>query len=438
MAEKLKGSTTARINHIVEQAREFLPDLPLNFFMSQMKVFSRKRAQSMRWSEKDKLLALSIYYHGLRTYKFCSRIFCLPSIATLRRWMRSLKVYPGISNDIVQILTRKFANMTEAGKLCVLTFDEMSIKAALRYDSVSDCFVGLEDYGNGCRGKGLANQALVLMIRGLTCNWKQAIGYYFSAGGTKCAMLQQIVNEAIDVVTEAGGHVKVIVCDQGANNRALFSQLGVTVEHPYFEHVSGEIICMFDPPHLFKSVRNNLIKYIFQTGDNGKYVDWSFIRQFYDQDSKQALRLCPKLTMKHMEVTNFSKMKVSYAVQVLSKSVAAGINTYVSLKALPDAATTTANFLDKMDSLVDCFNSRSQYSSKLKPHKSAISSVSVHIGFLHNALDWVGKWKAVGARSVLPSVFRHLNDQTLRSPNIPTRIVMNSSKIIIKLTNEKV
>jgi len=46
-------SKTVRINHIVEQAREFLPDLTLNFFMSQMKAFSKKRAQGMRWSEND-------------------------------------------------------------------------------------------------------------------------------------------------------------------------------------------------------------------------------------------------------------------------------------------------------------------------------------------------------------------------------------------------
>jgi len=49
-ARKVKGAaackvkrmtTTAHINHIVQQASEFLPDLILNFFMSQMKVFKK-------------------------------------------------------------------------------------------------------------------------------------------------------------------------------------------------------------------------------------------------------------------------------------------------------------------------------------------------------------------------------------------------------------
>jgi len=105
--------------------------------------------------------------------------------------------------------------------------------------------------------------------------------------------------------------------------------IGVTVEHPYFEHSSGQrIFCMFDPPHLFKSVRNNLLKYVFQIGENGQYVDLQYIQRFYDCNSKQALRLCPKLTMRHMEVTNFSKMKVSYAVQIFSKSVALKVSPW--------------------------------------------------------------------------------------------------------------
>jgi len=43
-----------------------------------------------------------------------------------------------------------------------------------------------------------------------------------------------------------------------------------------------------------------------------------------------------------MGVTNFSKMKVSYAVQISSKLIAAGIDTYVSLKALPEAASSNS------------------------------------------------------------------------------------------------
>jgi hypothetical protein len=87
-----------------------------------------------------------------------------------------------------------------------------------------------------------------------------------AAGGTNKIMLKHIITDAIDAVSKAGGQVKAIICDQGANNRALFSELGVTIEQAYFVHESKPIICMFDPPHLFKSVRNNLVKYDLHIG----------------------------------------------------------------------------------------------------------------------------------------------------------------------------
>ena len=81
------------------------------------------------------------------------------------------------------------------------------------------------------------------MIRGLTSSWKQAIGYYLAAGGTKSATLQRIVIQAIDLVSTAGGHVKLMVCDQGSNNIAFFSQLNVakwllnTISYHHHHHI---------------------------------------------------------------------------------------------------------------------------------------------------------------------------------------------------------
>ena len=387
----------------MKQAESYLPEVTLNFFRSQMYASRCKRAHSMRWSDNDKLLALSIYYHGPKAYRFLSKIFRLPSIQSLRRWIRNLNMKPGFSTEISQILSKKFSRMTQMGKYCVLTFDEMSIKTALRYDSASDCFIGTEDYGSvGGRGKGLASQALVVMVHGLTNKWKQVLGYFLASGGTKAAMLKNIVCSAIDMISDIGGNVVAITCDQGANNRALFSNLGVTVESPFFVHSSAKIFCFFDPPHLFKSVRNNLMKHDIQI--RNKVVKWQHICDFFDIDSKQPIRLCPKLTNKHFNLTNFTKMKVSYACQVMSKSVAAAIMTHVSFKSLPPEAADTASFLERMDNLIDCFNSRTLL-SKLKPHKAALSSKSVHNQFLKDSLQWIQKWNVIGARSQLPCVY---------------------------------
>jgi len=48
MAGKVKTTCAARTNHDVKQAGDFLPDLTLNFFKSQMKAFSNRSSQNMR------------------------------------------------------------------------------------------------------------------------------------------------------------------------------------------------------------------------------------------------------------------------------------------------------------------------------------------------------------------------------------------------------
>jgi len=50
-------------------------------------------------------------------------------------------------------------------------------------------------------------------------------------------------------------------------------------------------------------------------------------------------------------------MRVKLAAQVFSKSVAAGMFTYLALEKLPLEANFTIQFISKMDKLFDIFNS---------------------------------------------------------------------------------
>lgn len=50
-------------------------------------------------------------------------------------------------------------------------------------------------------------------------------------------------------------------------------------------------------------------------------------------------------------------MRVKYAVQVLSAMVAAGLETYIELGALPTTAAATCELLSNFDKLFDIFNS---------------------------------------------------------------------------------
>ena len=48
---------------------------------------------------------------------------------------------------------------------------------------------------------------------------------------------------------------------------------------------------IYDPPHLLKSVRNNLMKY--DVGIDGKVASWNDIKFFYEKDKKLTIRVAP-------------------------------------------------------------------------------------------------------------------------------------------------
>ena len=109
-------------------------------------------------------------------------------------------------------------------------------------------------------------------------NWKQPFGYVLTSSNIKAAHLKDLFLQALTHLKAAGSIVKIAVCDQGTNNMAVLPKLGVTEIKPFFMHDGDRVLVMMDPPHLIKSVRNNLKNYDFITPDGE--VSWKVIEQF--------------------------------------------------------------------------------------------------------------------------------------------------------------
>lgn len=92
---------------------------------------------------------------------------------------------------------------------------------------------------------------------------------------------------------------------------------------------------------------------------------------FY-QDVESGLKLLPKLTYEHINVTSFSAMRVNLAAKVLSSSVAAVLKAFSP----PDTAAT-AQLCEMVDSFFDCLNVRStsEHQRKRKPFLAPYTSV---------------------------------------------------------------
>jgi len=123
--------------------------------------------------------------------------------------------------------------MQESHRLCAIMFDEMSLKKELSYNKATDLVEGLVELPE--KKSDACNQALVFLLRGITVNWKQPVGFFFSSNSAPSLVLHDLLLVLLQRVFAVGLMPVVIICDQAAANRALFGGLGVTVDKPYIQ-----------------------------------------------------------------------------------------------------------------------------------------------------------------------------------------------------------
>ena len=207
-----------------------------------------------------------------------------------------------------------------------------------------------------------------------------------------------MVSDCISKLQDAKLIPKVIICDQDACHRSMFAKFKITILSPNITINNEEILFMYDTPHLIKSIRNNFMKHYISI-DNS-ICKWEYIEILYTMDTKMSLRFAPKLTDEYIYCNTFDKMRVKLATQVLSKTVAAAIETYSTFGALPSEAISTAKFINKMDMLFDLFNSNKK--QHFKPTKCAFTSSN--LTYLKDLEQCIHSLVFVGTRRTLPCI----------------------------------
>ncbi|XP_067634389.1 uncharacterized protein [Eurosta solidaginis] len=278
---------------------------------------------------ESKTLAQNINYMSTKAYNFLrdDLNFALPHKKTLLSWRPIKYVVPGIDSNIISNLKTVVRGMSADEKVCEILFDEISIKKDLVYNRTKDrdLIDGFVDLGNNRRKQQVADKCCFFMVKGITSHWKYVLSYYTVKNGLKAEELREILFENIQAVEDVGLSLKAVICDQAKTNVSMYEGLNVTKDHPFIFVKGKKIYFMYDYCHLIKSVRNNLHKYNLVTG-NG-LASFAVIRKLYEVDKKNPnFKICPKLTSTHIDPNCFEKMSVSRATQVLSNSVAAGID----------------------------------------------------------------------------------------------------------------
>ena len=236
-----------------------------------------------------------------------SNNFKMPSVSTTILHGHSFfTISSGFSIQVLTLLKKKIEDMSAMDRKCVLLFDEFSSTMELEYSTKDDLVYGFVDFGSTGRKNLIASSNLIVMIRGLNKNWKQAICYFI--GSPTGSELAEILRESFAILRNVGFDLVASTSDQGSTNRAALKKLGVTKEQPQVKVHEEPVTFLFDVPHLFKSVRNCLLKneIIF---DDSKIASWKILEKLYSIDT-HFIRMLHKLTDKHIRPDAFNKMSV--------------------------------------------------------------------------------------------------------------------------------
>lgn len=297
-----------------------------------------KRSKGHRFSLDEKILALSLYKVSPKAYRLLGQICLLPKKSTLNKVMRNLCLLPGPNDIIFKHLKKRVETMPASHKFCTLIFDEMAIAANLSYDKYNDKIKGLCDDGSE-RLKRFADHVLVFMVRGIFKKYKQPVAFSFCAGTTNTQSLKNQLKIILKKILETGLKVVSTTCDQGSTNIAAINALindtkaeylrcGKDFKGGFFEIENVPIYALYDPPHLMKGIRNNLITKNLEFELDGKKgtAKWAHLEALYKKGpGYKGVRLVPKLTARHVIPNMIPKMKVKYSTQVFSKTVSVAL-----------------------------------------------------------------------------------------------------------------
>lgn len=188
------------------------------------------------------------------------------------------------------------------------------------------------------------------------------------------ATLAELIKTALILTSKAKLKVRSITCDGENANVSALKILGCNIFHENHQDIKNffihptencKIYIILDACHMLKLARNALADYgEFQY--NNKVNKWNYIVHLYKLQRKLTFKLKNKLSSQYIYWKQ-NKMKVKYAANTLSASVANAID-FLRDEGLNDFkdSESTIKFIRVIDRLFDFLNSRSPLGKHFK------------------------------------------------------------------------
>ena len=356
-----------------------LEDNPhMKFFWDQQMKLLQSSKMGRRYHPQIIRFAMSLDAKSASAYREVqeSGALILPSERVLRDYKNYFKPKAGINKENVENLKEKASKFSDVQRYVAVVMDEMKIQSNLVFDKVSCELIGFIDLGDPMTNYAtleeedtIASHALAFLVRGLATDLKHIIGYYFTGNVTSFQIMPIFCNIVSVLEVSVNLWVVAAVNDGASPNQTFFNlhcNLTEDLKHDIVYKtknvfaMSRFIFFFADSPHLIKTARNCL--YNSGSGsqsrfmwNNGSYLLFRHIANLFYRDKALPLHSLPKLTLDHIVLTSYSKMKVKLAIQVLSKSVAIALEESDN-----EEVSGTAMFCTMMNTFFYCTNVRSK------------------------------------------------------------------------------
>lgn len=351
--------------------------------------------------------ALTLNFYSRKAYNYVRMKLnkILPHTSTLSKWYSTIDGSPGFLKEALEALKNKVCEAKEKGNevLCNFVLDEMAIMKRIEWDGKRT--YGYVDLGinvEGDSGDNLeeAKEALVFMLVALNSCWKIPVAYFLTnglSGNEKANLLEQ----CLEYIHSAGVIVTSITFDGAPSNISMCNVLGANLNYgkdfkTYFLHpvTKQPVYIFFDACHMVKLIRNCFGSFKILTDKSGHQIEWNYLEKLGKLQEDSGLHAATKLRKKHLEWVN-EKMKVSLAVQTLSKSVAEALDFLNKDLNMTDfqGSEATAYFCRLINNLFDVFNSRNRMTKKPYDKPLSLATEAEYFNFLDDCVEYIKSLK---------------------------------------------
>ena len=357
------------------------------------------------WEQQRKLIASPKFgrrYHP-HVIRFCltlhakapaaykelrdSGVLVLPSQRTLRDYRNFFKPKPGFNSENIERLKGLCSDHIGIQRYVVLSFDEMKIQSKLVFDRRSNELIGFVDLGDEhvnealASGNELATHALAFLVRGVATDLKYTLAYFLTKDVTSYQLMSLFWKAVCVLEVACNLWICATVSDGASPNRRCY-ELHADISDNQVEpdeivHSTINLFCpsrkiyfFSDAPHLVKTARNCPFnsgsgKRTRHLWNNNKYLLWEHISNMYFADLDCGPHQLPKLSVDHIVLKSYSKMKVKLAVQMMSKTVSIALKRHYGT----GEADETAKLCEMVNDFFDCLNVRSMHEHERKQNE---------------------------------------------------------------------